>query len=216
MTEEEWFACDNRQPMLEHFRDRFSNRKLRLFACACCRHVWPFLTPESHAALETAERFADGAAGAAALELARESAHAAARSAEDEAVVLATHPDAWSAALDAASSAAGRKRFLIWPGRNEFDGERLMAEHQHFADVLRDIFGNPFRPVTFAPEWGTGTVLALAREMYASRDFSAMPILADALQDAGCEHPDVLAHCREPNQIHVRGCWVVDQVLRNE
>ena len=49
--------------------------------------------------------------------------------------------------------------------------------------------------------------------MYDSRDFAPMPILADALQDAGCEHEDILAHCRDANGTHVRGCWVVDLVL---
>jgi hypothetical protein len=81
------------------------------------------------------------------------------------------------------------------------------------AVLLRDIFGNPFRPVTFEPEWRTSTALALAKQMYDSRDFSAMAILADALQDAGCENDDVLSHCRDANGVHVRGCWVVDLVL---
>jgi hypothetical protein len=81
---------------------------------------------------------------------------------------------------------------------------------------LRDIFGNPFRPVAFDAAWRTGTAVSLARHMYESRDFSAMPILADALQDAGCEHEAVLAHCRDPHQVHVRGCWVVDLVLGKE
>jgi hypothetical protein len=83
------------------------------------------------------------------------------------------------------------------------------------ADILRDIFGNPFRPITFAPDWCTSTAVALARQMYDSRDFSAMPILADALQDAGCENTDILNHCRGEGP-HVRGCWVVDQVLGKE
>jgi hypothetical protein len=77
---------------------------------------------------------------------------------------------------------------------------------------LRDIFGNPFRPVTFDPNWRTTTAIQLAQQMYDSRDFSAMPILADALQDAGCDHADILDHCRGPSP-HVRGCWVVDLVL---
>ncbi|MBX9585326.1 MAG: hypothetical protein K2X87_33890 [Gemmataceae bacterium] len=77
---------------------------------------------------------------------------------------------------------------------------------------LRCIFGNPFRPVVFDPEWRTSTVVALARGMYEGRDFAPMPVLADALQDAGCEHADILAHCRG-NGPHVRGCWVVDLVL---
>ncbi|VTU00622.1 Uncharacterized protein (Fragment) OS=uncultured bacterium PE=4 SV=1 [Gemmataceae bacterium] len=77
---------------------------------------------------------------------------------------------------------------------------------------MRDIFGNPFRPVVFAAEWRTSTAIALAQHVYESRDFSAMPILADALQDAGCDSGDVLDHCRGPGP-HVRGCWVVDLVL---
>jgi hypothetical protein len=80
---------------------------------------------------------------------------------------------------------------------------------------LRDVVGNPFRPVTFDPAWRTDTALALARQMYESRDFSAMPILADALQDAGCDNTDVLNHCRGDGP-HVRGCWVVDLVLGKE
>ncbi|AWM42429.1 hypothetical protein C1280_28505 [Gemmata obscuriglobus] len=62
----------------------------------------------------------------------------------------------------------------------------------------------------------TDTVLALAAQMYESRDFSAMPILADALQDAGCDNADVLDHCRDPEGAHARGCWVVDLVLGKE
>jgi hypothetical protein len=95
------------------------------------------------------------------------------------------------------------------------------------ADLLRCVFGNPFRPVAFDPAWRTDTAVSLARHIYESRDFSAMPILADALQDAGCENADVLDHCRgrregvpgEPvggstaQPTHARGCWVVDLVL---
>lgn len=76
---------------------------------------------------------------------------------------------------------------------------------------LRCVFGNPFRPVAFAPAWRTDTAVTLARQMYDARDFAAMPILADALQDAGCDSADVLAHCRGDGP-HVRGCRVVDLV----
>ncbi len=89
------------------------------------------------------------------------------------------------------------------------------AEQAAQANFLRDIFGNPFRPVPFSPSWRTDTTVSLARGMYESRDFGAMPILADALQDAGCDNADVLGHCREPGA-HVRGCWVVDLVLGME
>jgi len=80
------------------------------------------------------------------------------------------------------------------------------------SQLLRDIFGNPFRPVTVDPEWLTSTVVALARGIYDERAFDRLPILADALQDAGCETADVLDHCRGPGP-HARGCWVVDLLL---
>jgi hypothetical protein len=67
--------------------------------------------------------------------------------------------------------------------------------------------------VAFDPAWRTPTAVALAKQMYESRDFGAMPILADALQDAGCDSAEVLSHCRDAKQVHVRGCWVVDLVL---
>jgi hypothetical protein len=83
------------------------------------------------------------------------------------------------------------------------------------AELVRCIFGNPFRPVTPDPSWRTSTVVALAQQMYESRDFAAMPILADALQDAGCVDEAVLDHCRTDGP-HVRGCWVVDLLLGKE
>ena len=86
------------------------------------------------------------------------------------------------------------------------------AEDRAHADLFRDIIGNPFRPVAFDPAWRTETAVGLAERMYDSRDFSTMPVLADALEDAGCDHPDMLAHCRGGGP-HVRGCWVIDLVL---
>ncbi|MBX3398315.1 MAG: hypothetical protein KF873_06205 [Gemmataceae bacterium] len=77
---------------------------------------------------------------------------------------------------------------------------------------MRDIFGNPFRPVAVDPAWLTSTAVAIAQGIYDDRAFDRLPILADALQDAGCENADILAHCRSEGP-HVRGCWVVDLVL---
>ncbi|AMV23748.1 hypothetical protein VT84_05000 [Gemmata sp. SH-PL17] len=82
--------------------------------------------------------------------------------------------------------------------------------------ILRDIFGNPFKRPNFKGAWRTDTAVTLARGMYESRDFSAMPILADALQDAGCDNDDILTHCRDADVPHVRGCWVADLVLGKE
>jgi len=100
----------------------------------------------------------------------------------------------------------------------EFDPEArsiYTSETAAFNNILWDIFGNPFRPVTLSPEWRTDTVLSMVKEMYQSRDFFAMPVLADALQEAGCEDERVLEHCRGPGP-HVRGCWVVDLLLGKE
>jgi hypothetical protein len=82
----------------------------------------------------------------------------------------------------------------------------------HYTHLLRDFFGNPFRPVTAHPSWLTSTVVSLAEGIYAERAFDRLPILADALQDAGCENADILTHCRSDGP-HVRGCWVVDLLL---
>ena len=95
--------------------------------------------------------------------------------------------------------------------RAEFSG--VDSQRCVYASLLRDIYGNPFRPVAFDPAWRTSTAVGLARTMYDARHFHAMPILADALQDAGCEDTAILDHCRDENGLHVRGCWVVDLVL---
>jgi hypothetical protein len=83
------------------------------------------------------------------------------------------------------------------------------------APLIRDILGNPFRPITIDPvwtAWNDQTVPRIAQAIYADRTFDHLPILADALEDAGCSDADILAHCRGPGP-HVRGCWVVDLLL---
>jgi hypothetical protein len=82
----------------------------------------------------------------------------------------------------------------------------------NICEQFRCVAGNPFRPVAFEPHWRTETVVALAAGIYAECAFDRMPILADALEEAGCDSADVLSHCRGPGP-HVRGCWVVDRVL---
>jgi hypothetical protein len=86
------------------------------------------------------------------------------------------------------------------------------AEAAAQAALLRDIFGNPFRTVTLDPSWLTSTVVALAAGIDAESAFDRLPILAVALQDAGCDSAEVLDHCRDEGP-HVRGCWVVALVL---
>src|SRR5262249_37478082 len=91
-------------------------------------------------------------------------------------------------------------------GGNEEPEEREQAK------LMRDIFGNPFRLIALDPTWQNSNVLALAQSVYDERAYDRMPILGDALEDAGCTNADILGHCRGPGP-HVRGCWVVDLIL---
>jgi hypothetical protein len=79
-------------------------------------------------------------------------------------------------------------------------------------NLVREIFGNLFSPDPFDSAWVTSTAIALAMDINNNRAFDAMPILGDALEEAGCPSPSILDHCRGKNH-HVRGCWVVDGVL---
>ena len=106
-----------------------------------------------------------------------------------------------------------KDRRCVWAIESAVLSGTHPARNAEFADLLREIAGNPFRPVPFSSAWRTDTAVSLARGMYELRDFGAMPILADALQDAGCDNDDILNHCRDAKQTHVRGCWVVDLVL---
>jgi hypothetical protein len=92
------------------------------------------------------------------------------------------------------------------------DRDQLVAERVAQCDLVREVFGNPFRPVAFDPAWRTWDVLLLAKGIDDDRAYDRMPILADALQDAGCDNDEVLNHCRGPGS-HAPGCWVVDLVL---
>jgi hypothetical protein len=114
----------------------------------------------------------------------------------------------------ATKSADGITRWLL-PRRECLNQAQIKQFFPAVATLIRCVFGNPFRPVTLDPQWRTSTVVDLARGIYDDRAFDRMPILADALQDAGCDSADALDHCRGPGP-HVRGCWVVDLVLGKE
>ena len=92
---------------------------------------------------------------------------------------------------------------------------RLIRAHYEQVPLVQDVFGNPFRPAALDRAWLTSTVVALARGIYAERAFDRLPILADALMDAGCDDDDILNHCRGDDP-HMRGCWVVDRLLGRE
>jgi hypothetical protein len=96
-----------------------------------------------------------------------------------------------------------------------WDSVARQEEVSKQSNLLRDIIGNPFRPVNADPRWITDSVLFLAQAIYADRSFDRLPILADALEEAGCADTAILGHCRQAGD-HVRGCWVVDRLLGKE
>ncbi len=191
--------------------------------CGLCRQMLPWLDPpELIDILEVSERYADGLATVADLhrasELARyvtqDSPHVSGRSCIAWAVVLTT---AWEEPCERSEYREINRyidgqlvTFLHGAVQLPWEGgapPSVAPEYNTFFDEVKPC------PVAFAPEWRTDTAIALARTMYEAREFSAMPILADALQDAGCDSDDILDHCRDTTQVHVRGCWVVDLVL---
>ena len=261
MTEPKWLAATDPVPMLEFLRGKASDRKLRLFACACCRRVEHLLSqPGFIRAVETAEEFADGEVGADETRIASEyvlsyyhsesinddrqsiadlaayaasavdylddfpsgvashcisaAVQAAWKLARSRAEGLVVEPQSYPASLEDA------KEFIrsIELMNDAVDAEATPFEAQEKlrqAILLGDIFGNPFRPVPFDPAWRTSTVLALANGIYEVRAFERLPILADALQDAGCDSDDILTHLRGDGP-HSRGCWPLDLILGKE
>ncbi len=210
LTEEEWFASHNARDMIRHLGGRLSDRKSRLLSCAIARLVWDVLLDErSRNAVEVAERSADGNTSVYELELAEKQANEVATRDHERQLPQHQHFRAIAAKMCAITkpNAAGVCHFVVGFSQG---GENLLTRT---ANLVRDIAGNPFRPVIFSPAWRTSDAVALARTMYEAREFSAMPILADALQDAGCDSDDILNHCRDTAQVHVRGCWVIDLVL---
>lgn len=219
MTEVVWLKTTEPQAMLDWLRSngKLTERKSRLFGAACCRRVWHLLTDErSRKAVEVAERWADGKASAEELEAAYEEAF-------EVGAALAKRRDAsQDAFLDAAWTASGVSHpdelaEAVASAAAEALGEKNEEDFQ--ASLLRCIFGNPFQPPpTIEPavvDWNDGTVVKITQVIYKDRRFEDLPILADALEDAGCDNEDILDHCRQPGE-HARGCWVIDLLLGKE
>lgn len=226
MNEQEWLACADRTMMLGHLEGRVTERKLRLFAVACCRHIWDLLPDRrSRAAVEVAEQYADQLADERQQVGVLKQALAAANRTTGRAGWAAY----WTAkknlpqtvwyVCEVVQEAAARQ--AVYAARAGGDDELAaweaaqLAGAREQARLLRDILGNPFRVAAVDAawlRWQGGLVPALARRMYDERDFTGMGVLADALEDAGCEDADVLGHCRSGSE-HVRGCWALDLLL---
>jgi hypothetical protein len=198
MTEAEWLACDDPEAMLVFLREKVSDRKLRLFACACARRCggngqW------GQAHIEQVEAWADGGP-------------------RPECERIGNDPDM-------AVLAGGPEEAAVWWSRPPRGYHAVSGRPR--AALLRDIVGNPWRPVRGAWLGGGGwlpltpTVLSLAGATYDERrrdgalDLVRLPILADALEEAGCTDDDILGHLRGPGS-HVRGCWALDLILGKE
>lgn len=211
MSEAEWLACGDPQLMLPPFPSRASVRTARLLMAACCRAFGSLLDPstgarrdelltmmESRADVVPSETWGDAVTADAEHAYPYEEVEGCSKIAE--CYFMIQH----GGLMPCVGILATNARAMGAP-----DPARLQAA------FIRDIFGNPFRPVTLDSTWRTSDVVALARGIYEDRAFDRMPILADALQDAGCDRADVLNHCRELGP-HVRGCWAVDAVLNKE
>ena len=211
MTEVEWLSCADPETLLQDCRQTLGSRRERLFGVAVCVRMKGLLSdPASVSALELAEAFADQESSCDALRAAADRAAGVYAAA----VASTGHEQADRYAAAAVAHAAGRVFPSLWALRSATTAARLRhsedADVPAFAALLRDIVGPlPFRPMTIGPSWLTPDVLLLAAGIYDEKAFDRMPILADALQDVGCEHEDVLNHCRSEGP-HVRGCWVID------
>lgn len=224
MTEQEWLECTDPRRMLEFLSDA-SPRKRSLFAVACCRRIWHLLKDErSRILVEKVERHADGLVSHSEVYDAY-NIHENAEPTYDYkapwfAVMWAASPFHCMQTADDAAEAAG---CAVWwesipeddPIISLVDSAGRHTEMDAQCRILRDIFGNPFRPVAFVPSWLTPTVVKLAQSIYDDRNFGGLPILGDALEEGGCTNAEVLNHCRGPGP-HVRGCWALDLLLGKE
>lgn len=227
MTEAEWLRCRFQRPMLHHVKEQVSQRKWRLFAAACCRRVWDQLADErSRRAVEVAERFADGLAKARELKRAEAGALDAfheicrARTGEKDLILMRMKPP--PAAFRRSAPPAVRWACLAaWAAAEDAVDAAMTAESVAnitdlvaHCDLLREVVGNPFRPASLdaARLAGGHGAAKIAQASYDDRDFSRLPVLADALEEAGCDDDALLSHLRSPGP-HVRGCWAIDLVL---
>jgi hypothetical protein len=213
MTEAEWLKAIEPVALLREVAPALSNRHRRMIALAACRMIpEEVLCPGHRAILSFAGRVAERPS----VKLNSSTL----RTRLSECWIPRTYDSELGKTAHAAVAhllADDLEALLMCVTKfHSPNYARMSRVCEPLAALIRDIFGNPFRPAALAPSWLTPTVLALARQMYAPQDFSPMPILADALQDAGCENADILSHCRGPNQVHVRGCWVVDLLLGRE
>jgi len=233
VTEAEWWGARDSWRTTEWlFKERAAGeRKLRLVSGVCCRRLGHELGGKQYEQwIGMLEQLADGlierkllpdflrwgypGSGATGHEIggppsAEEWAEAACRAAFAPSPTLGAAVD-----MDSGRTFPGSVPLYVALATTFPDPTQVDAKLQDQVHLLHDIFGPlPFRDVLISPAWLTSDVIALARGIYDEKAFDRMPILADALQDAGCDNAEVLDHCRAANWEHVRGCWVIDLIL---
>jgi hypothetical protein len=205
MTEAEWLTGDDPKAMLEYVRGKASDRKFWLFTAACVRDVAQFLPVDPHppaqqlGLAEAYEGYADGQLTERDVQEVFRAGHL--RYGIDLPLVPLSPP--WRAAR------SGIFEIVFWREK------RGATKCAYLGHLLRDVFGNPFRPTSPNSSWficNDGAIRKTAQAIYDDHAFDRLPLLADALEDAGCTDVDILSHCRAPGE-HVRGCWVVDLLL---
>lgn len=204
-TEKAWLTAVNPHHLLTILcrQGVKSSRKFRLAACACARVSWANLPGQHRQLVVVSEQYADGqVALGELLKAAGETPRKEDRGPRAGAR-LVSHRQARYALSEGITRTLGVR--WSWPEGADDEPTR------RFSEILRDVFGNPFRPVDLEP-YRTRDAQALATATYEERDWAKMGVLADALEDAGCADDDVLQHCRSGGE-HVRGCWVVDAIL---
>jgi hypothetical protein len=216
VTEAEWLAATDPQPMLEllYRKGNITERKLRLFAAACCRHA----RPADHDAdrlrlLEAIESFADEIVSGAELFAAFSFVNSRPRKRGDR-LRVSTRAALAAASSDARDAANTVALVLGRPGNTPGRGCAVRVAEQ--ASLMRDIMGYPWKPPSCVDTGvlsRNGTPIgSMAQTIYDQRTFDRLPLLADALEDAGCSDGELLGHLRGPGP-HVRGCWAVDLLL---
>lgn len=209
MNEADWKSSIEAPPMLKWLKGnrktgKISDRTWRLFSCACCRRLGKKLKGKRVLdALDVAEAYADGEADLAAMQEADDWTVAARLPREVNGVASrAVYCEEQFSPSTLAFQTAGWA-LLVLKGPQEAAAQ---------ANLVREIFGNPFRPVKCAPRWRGEAVIQLAEQIYQERAFRRMPQLGAALEDAGCTDAALLDHCRKPTE-HVPGCWLLDLLL---
>jgi hypothetical protein len=226
MTEAEWLRLADPEPLLVFLKGRHSDRQCRMLAIACCRRIWHILDASTQHLVEVAERFVEGMSRARTMTFSTElrrrlgdlytnEMHQGRPYSSSRMVAVIVHEIVAGAAWPLAWNAVSEVRVALRDGPVTPD---IYQESKAQAGLVRDIFGNPFRVATLDPvwlQWNGGTVRKIAQSIYDDRAFDRMPILAAALEEAGCTDQAILDHCRGHGP-HVRGCWVVDLLLGKE